>query len=280
MTAHPDSDDDSKLISLVRTPTTRRLTLRRILEVLRRRWRDRIQPLNAFRGVYQTFEEAERNAPRLKPLGYDKADSTDWYLRNLHRVQFGDYPILYWLGSAFADARSILEIGGHLGEAYYGFSTVVEYPDNLTWTVMDVPSIVKAGQELARREKRTNIHFISSLEHPPGADILLSTGALQYLNTQIPQVLAAMQPTPRHLLLNFMPVYDGPSFVTVQNIGTAYCAYRVFNRNELVGSLEALGFTLVDSWKKPRAFDVPNHPERSFKHYTGFYFRRRQRGDV
>ena len=191
------------------------------------------------------------------------------------RVQFGDYPILYWLREAFADGRSVLEIGGHLGEAYYGFSTVVKYPDDLTWTVMDVPSIAKAGTELAVNEKRTNIRFISTLETTRGADIVLSTGTLQYLETDLSDAVARMQTRPKHILINFIPVYDGPSFVTIQNIGTAYCAYRVFNRKEFVQSTEALGFSLVDSWKKPRAFDIPSHPERSFKHYAGFYFRDR-----
>jgi putative methyltransferase (TIGR04325 family) len=167
-----------------------------------------------------------------------------------------------------------------MGEAYYGFSTVLEYPKDMTWTVMDVPSIAKAGALLASREKRTNIHFISSLDGYPGADVLLSTGALQYLDTHLSNALAGMQTRPKHVLINFIPVYDGPSFVTVQNIGTAYCAYRVFNRNEFVDSLRALGFALIDSWKKPRAFDVLDDPERSFKHYTGFYFRYRQPDDV
>ena len=46
---------------------------------------------------------------------------------------------------------------------------------------MDVPSIAKAGAELADKERRTNIQFINSLEDRRGADIVLSTGALQYL---------------------------------------------------------------------------------------------------
>ena len=279
LTATSGASDSSRAPGGIEKLPEVRLTPQRVLQVLRRRWRDRIHPLNGFRGVYQNFRDAELDAPRLKPLGYDQADSTDWYLKNLHRVQFGDYPILFWLRGAFADGRSVLEIGGHMGEAYYGFSTVVQYPDDLTWTVMDVPSVTKAGVELARREGRTNIHFISSLEDQSGADIVLSTGALQYLETQLSDAVARMRTGPRHILINFTPVYDGPSFVTIQNIGTAYCAYRVFNRKEFVDSLEALGFALVDSWKKPRTFAIPSHPERSFNFYTGFYFRDRQRGE-
>jgi len=73
-------------------------------------------------------------------------------------------------------------------------------------------------------------------------------------------------------------VYDGPSFVTLQNIGTVYCPYRVFSRREFVSSLEALDYELVDSWQKPRAFRVPGHPDKSFGAFSGFYFRQRDGG--
>ena len=79
----------------------------------------------------------------------------------------------------------------------------------------------------------------------------------------------------RHVLINVTPVYDGPAFVTVQNVSAVYCAYRIFNRQELVGSLESAGYRLVDSWAKPRRFRVPGHPDKSFDQYSGFYFRAR-----
>lgn len=251
------------------------VSARRLIRALERRLRDSLQPINGFRGVYESFKAAERAAPSLKPLGYDKAESEHWYLPKFAGVQFGDYPILYWLRSALAECRTVLEIGGHMGEAFYGFASVMDYPSGLTWTVLDVPSIAAAGEAFAEKNGHTAIQFASTLEQVNGAEILLSTGALQYLETDLSTAIADFRIRPRHVLINFIPAYDGAPFVTVQNIGTAYCAYRVFNKKEFVDSLERLGYELVASWKKPRNFKVPFYPRRSFEAYSGFYFRLR-----
>jgi putative methyltransferase (TIGR04325 family) len=252
------------------------LTLKRVVASLQRRVRDRIHPLNGFRGVYASFAEAEHSAPRTKPLGYEAANSASWYLNKLAGVQLGDYPVLFWLREAFADSVSVLEVGGHIGEAFYGFEKVVAYPPGLVWTVLDVPSIARVGAGLAREKGRSNVRFVDDLTQTEGADILLSTGALQYIDApDLTATITRFVVKPKHVLINFIPIYDGPAFVTVQNIGSAYCAYRVFNRKEFVGSMEEIGYKLADTWKKPRQFRLPSHPDRSFDSYGGFYFRRR-----
>jgi len=241
------------------------ITLKGVLRAAQRRVLDRVQPVNTFRGVYATFREAERAAPPTKPVGYDSADSADWYLKKLAGVQLEDYPVLYWLRSAFADSNSLLEIGGHIGVAYYGFSSVLQYPASLTWTILDVPSIAAAGEALARERGRTDVRFVTSLADTE-----------QYLDSpNISGTIAGLRVPPKHVLVNITPVYDGPAFVTLQNIGSVYCPYRIFNTRDFVSSLEGVGYELVDSWAKPRAFRVPSHPERSFDTYSGFYFRAR-----
>lgn len=251
------------------------LTPTRVIRAVEKRLRDVVQPLNGFRGVYASFAEAERATPAVRPLGYDCAGSAEWYPQKFNSVQFGDYPVLFWLREAFSDSRTVLEIGGHMGQAFYGFAGVMDYPPGLVWTVLDVPSIVAAGTALAAKKGRSEIRFVSTLEHSPGAEILLSTGALQYLETDLSISVAAFPIRPRHVLINFIPVYDGAAFITVQNIGTAYCPYRVFNRKEFVNSLERLGYDLVASWKRPRNFRIPLHRDKSFDVYSGFYFRLR-----
>jgi putative methyltransferase (TIGR04325 family) len=235
---------------------------------------DRLHPYNAFRGVYATFREAERAAPETKPVGYDAAGAATWFADRLQVVQLQDYPVLFWLRSAFAECRTLLEIGGHVGVAYYGFERFLHYPPGLSWTIFDVPTVVVAGQTLARQRGRTNVRFISTLTETTGAEILLAAGALQYLDaTFLIDSIAAFQIRPQHVFLNAMPVYEGPAFFTLQNIGNVYCPYRVFNRTELVNALEALGYRLIDSWREVRDFRVPGYADRSFKEYSGFYFR-------
>ena len=74
--------------------------------------------------------------------------------------------------------------------------------------------------------------------------------------------------------------HDGPTFFTTQNISAVFCAYRVFSRQELVTSMESLGYQLVDSWATPRKVIVPGHPDKSTGHYGGFYFRAAQGGTL
>ena len=250
------------------------ITPARVFRAIQSRVLDRLQPINANRGVFSSFAEAEQHAPRTKPLGYDDAASDDWYLQKLTGVQLEDYPAVYWLREAFTDSRSVLEIGGHVGVAYYGFSRILRYPAGLRWTILDVPSVAAAGRALATERQRDDLSFVTDLADAPAAEILLAAGSLQYLeHTTLVPILKRLSRLPRHLIINVTPVYDGPSFVTLQNIGTAYCPYRVFNRLEFIGALESLGYRLGDSWAKPRSFRVPGRPERSFEGYSGFYLK-------
>lgn len=250
------------------------ITAGRIVRSLKHRVLARLRPVNSYQGVYSTFTEAAQKAPRGKPLGYDAADSQNWYLNKHTEVQLEDYPVLFWLRGAFENSRSVFEIGGHVGVAYYGFSQVVDYPADLKWTICDVPTVATAGATLAKERGRTNINFVTHPDQAEGADIVLAAGALQYVDSpSLADAIASFRIKPRHVLINTTPVYDGPAFVTLQYIGTAFCPYRIFNREELAGSLKKIGYSLVASWRKERTFRIPGHPDKSFDHYSGFYFR-------
>ena len=250
------------------------LTATRIFQALQVRFQDRLQPINEVRGVYASFAEAIAAAPRTKPLGFDAANAGNWYFDKLNGVQLEDYPVIYWLKRAFADSRSVFEIGGHVGVAYYGFSRVLEYPQDLSWNILDFPSVMEAGEALARQRGQTKLHFAhGGLSTIKGADILMAAGVLQYLETNLATILSNFQQPPKHVLINVTPVYDGPRFTTIQNVGSVYCAYHIFNRQEFLSSLEAIGYRLVDSWTKPRCLHVPGHPDKTLDHYSGFYFR-------
>jgi putative methyltransferase (TIGR04325 family) len=250
------------------------LTVARILRGARLRLHERRQPVNEVRGVYSTFAEAIAAAPATKPLGYDSANAAEWYTDKRAGVQLEDYPVVFWLHQAFADSTSVFEIGGHVGVAYYGFQRILDYPRELSWTILDVPSIMAAGELLARERGATQLRFATGgLADQAGADIILAAGALQYLEADLGAIIGAFRHRPRHVLINVTPVYDGPAFVTIQNVSTVFCPYRVFNRQELITSMNAQGYDLVDCWAKPRRFRVPGHPDKAFDHYSGFYFR-------
>lgn len=246
----------------------------RILRSIRNRIDGRLNPVNSLRGVYASFAEAQAAAPKSKPLGYDAGDTIEWYRHKHEGVSLEDYPVLYWLRAAFESSESVFEIGGHLGVAYYGFSRILAYPGNLAWTICDVPTVKSAGEALARERGRTNLHFVTAPSQCEGADIVMAAGSLQYVESPtLAEAIASFRRRPRHVIVNNSPVYDGPEFVTIQDIGSCFCPYRIFNREALVSSVGRLGYELVDSWSKPRTLRIPGHPARSLDHYSGFYWR-------
>lgn len=250
------------------------LSATRIFQALQVRVQDCIQPTNTVRGVYETFAEAVVAAPRTKPLGYDAANAGNWYYHKLTSIGLEDYPVIYWLKSAMTDSKTLVEIGGHVGIAYYGFSRYLHYPADFSWTILDVPSVMQAGETLARERGQQNLHFAhGGLDAIKGADILMTVGALQYLEANLASTIRNFQQQPKHVIINVTPVYDGPPFITLQNLGSVFCPYRIFNRQELVSSIEAMGYQLIDSWAKPRLLRIPGHPDKTLDHYSGFYFR-------
>jgi putative methyltransferase (TIGR04325 family) len=245
-----------------------------MLRSIQRRISKALYPINSFRGVFESFADAERAAPKFKPVGYDAAGSEHWWAFKLDRILDEDYPALFWLREALAESRSLLDVGGHIGEAFYAFERVLAYPPGFKWTVMDVPTVAEAGRKLALERGASALEFISDYGSTEGADILFAAGALQYIDSPgVADAIRSFRIRPRHLVINKTPIYEGPAFVTLQNIGTAHCPYRIFNRQEFVSELDAEGYRLVDEWTKHRPSHVRFHPEKSFEHYTGMYFK-------
>jgi hypothetical protein len=50
-----------------------------------------------FRGVYSSFEEAAKMAPKTKPIGYDNPESAKMFVENYRIINPCDYPVLFWL---------------------------------------------------------------------------------------------------------------------------------------------------------------------------------------
>ena len=229
-----------------------------------------------YRGVFGSFDEAQASIPAASVSGYDNPESAELYRERTRRVFINDYPMMYWLGRFFTDgARSVFDIGGHIGIAYYAYQKYLSYPAGLRWTVMDVPAVNAAGERWAKEhDAAARLHFADEVGKASGADLLFAAGSLQYLSYSLIEALQGMVHKPRFLLLNSVPIHMRESFFTVQNIGTACCPYRVTAEREFLGGLASLGYELQDRWENPqRSCIIPFHPERSLDRYFGFAFR-------
>ena len=239
--------------------------------------RRRRHPLNGFRGVFRDFDEAGRAAPASSAIGYDNPSAASFYRELLDQVRHDDYPVLLWLVRALKGSRTLLEIGGHVGVAYYSFERLIGFPAELTWTILDTPAVAEAGRQLAHERGRSNVRFITDFSQVEGpVDVLFASGSLQYVpGPLLPERIGAMASPPRHILINKTPVTNNEGFVTLQNLSVTYCPYRVHSYTQLVDPLLSLGYELVDSWQKDRRLVVQGHPDRTLEHYSGFYLTRR-----
>jgi len=130
----------------------------------------------ANRGVYRSFAEASLSAPRAAKIGFDHDALVDEFSDRAGRIFPYDYPALFWLRPALLDAKRVFDIGGHIGVHYYAYERYLRYSPDLIWQICEVPAIVKAGAEQARRRGISNLIFTSSLDDVDGKGELVADG--------------------------------------------------------------------------------------------------------
>jgi putative methyltransferase (TIGR04325 family) len=233
--------------------------------------------VNLFRGVYKNFQEATDSAPSTKPIGYDHPEPANMYIDRTEQVYSSDYPALFWLSSILKTNCKVFDLGGHVGVSYYAYQQYLNYPAGLQWLICDVPEVTRSGKNLAEKKKDSRLTFTNDYDAVDGYDVLLASGSLQYIEASLADLLNPIQNKPRHIIINLLPVYDGNSFVTLQNIGTAFCPYQIFNKTGLIESLISIGYECIDIWRnEEKECGIPFHPEHSLDVYHGFYFRAAQ----
>src|SRR3546814_17478477 len=84
-----------------------------------------------------------------------------------------------------------------------------------------------AGRRWAQgHDAERQLSFTDSVEHADGQDILLRTGALQYLDYTHPELMQRLRRKPRHVLVNLTPMHPDRSLFTLQNLTIEHCQYR------------------------------------------------------
>lgn len=230
-----------------------------------------------FRGVFHSANEAVASAPAMLPIGYDQPAAAAMYRDRLEDVSLSDYPVLYWLRLLVGNANGIFDYGGHVGIKYYSYRKYLPFPAEFVWTVCDVPHVARAGADLAReRGEEQRLRFVTDFSEVAGRSILFCSGSLQYIEEHLDLKLERVSNRPPHVVINDAPFGQGPTFFTLNSIGTALCPYKIQNREEFLTGMQRLGYELVDQWTIPnKTCIVPLHPERSVYEYSGLYLRLR-----
>ena len=229
----------------------------------------------SWKGIYSSFAEATAAPHRGKLVGYDHEATARREEPNLEVMNPADYPMLFWLEKLLPQTRTVFDLGGNLGLAWYSYRHYLAFPAGLRWTVCELPAIAAAGRELAAKKNAGQLFFTDRPRDASGADIYFSCGALQYIEEPLGAMLAKLGDPPRHLLINRVPFCDGPGFITLQNNDNWVSPYKVENCDTFMRGIESLGYELVDSWKVARRLEVLLSPAHHAEHYHGMYFRRK-----
>lgn len=228
---------------------------------------------NLFRGVFHSMAESADSAPSSKGIGYDQPKAAAMYQDRMMTVFHTDYPLLFWLNPLMKAGIRVFDLGGHVGVSFYAYERYIAYPKDMKWQVCDVPAVTDLGEAQAKERNKESLSFTNDYAEMDGSDVLFASGSLQYIEQDLADIISELVSPPGHLLINMLPVHDEHACVTLQNIGTAYCPYRIFKADEFIASICNSGYKLIDRWENPgKACDIPFYEEYSVNPYTGFYF--------
>jgi len=225
-----------------------------------------------FAGCYATYAEAMAAIPQGRVAGWDNAGCAAIFDGPLP-TQPSAHAVFFWLSRLVGEGTRLVDYGGGPAVTYRLYAQRAAMPTGLRWTVVDVPAIVAEGRRVAAAGGLEGVAFADSLAEAGPCDILLSAGALQYMEHSVPGLLAGMAERPRHIILNKVPLTDGAAYWSLQNQGPAVCPYRIYNTRDFLAYFDAEGYALVDRWQVAELnCDIPFHPDRSIAEQAGFMF--------
>ncbi|RZI96465.1 MAG: methyltransferase, TIGR04325 family [Variovorax sp.] len=251
--------------SVLPKPILRSLLQRRFLAT--RSWS------NQHWGVFDSFAAARQWAVEHGEKPHFELDQLGW-LKSRLVLKTHDYPMLFWLARAL-DGRParVFDLGGSVGVSFLAYRQALPFAADLQWQVCELPETVALGVGVAREYQAPQLSFTSDVQMGSGADVLFTAGTIQYIETPLPQTLAALAEPPRHVLINRLPLTRQRGFVTLQHSGTAMSPNAIANDREFVQGMVGAGYRLVDRWRcLENATHIPLHPELVVPWFHGFYF--------
>ena len=224
-------------------------------------------------GIYASYADAMAAVPPSRLAGWDNDDSASLWLHNIGPVRPSTYPVFFWLSQLLRENMALVDVGGSIGLTYYAYHRYTTLPAGATWTVVEVPHIAAQGEKIRLRENAANLSFCDDLTRPDRCDVLLSAGALQFMERSIPGLLESMRCKPRYILLNKLPMTQGEDCWTLQNYGPAVTPNRLFNEQAFLAYFAGHGYRMRDRWGVPDLkLIIPFYPDRFINEFTGYLF--------
>ena len=227
-------------------------------------------------GVYPSYDAARAAVPASRKFGYDNPETGNLYPYLLEFTKISDFAALFYLSWLVKPGYRIFDFGGNTGVLFYNYQRRWAMPPGVQWIVCDLPAVIEAGRVFARAQPSDGLIFTSNFRDAAGADLLFTSGTLQYVPETVAELVANLgDAKPGHVLVNRTAMWDHETFFTLQSLGPAVCPYRVQNRREFVDGMEAEGYRVKDSWECPESkINVRWHIHHRIRAYAGFLLER------
>lgn len=213
-------------------------------------------PRSVWNGVYERFADAPACGRGLE--GEIWARSTQARLGSILSspddgndpaatlVQHGYLlPVVAAMLTAARSRLAILDFGGGPGFSYPPVARALVRFEGLKFHVVDSnPEVCELGRRAFADDSRITFHTgLSTVEGP--LDLAHFGSSLHYVDDWLELLRNVAARRPAGLLLSDVPAGPIPTFVTLQDYYGSRIPVRFWNRDDLVGAIEALGFRLT-----------------------------------
>lgn len=255
----------------------------RIVRVLRDNFF--LKPLFAaalgFRQKFDSFAQACHAAKAYSTLGHEDTANAARHLESIERLRESDYAVLYHWTRLNPQPRSVLDLGGNIGNLLYSYERYLQFPGDLRWNVVELPNVKMQGERLAAQRHERRIHYFDSIRDVGEVDLFLASGCLHYFDEPLPVLLAQLVHLPPLVFINRVPASAGAEIYTVQDGWNYLVPCKIRNRDELINGMREIGYDAIATWDANEMREiVPLYPESSAFRYAGFYFAKPDSGII
>ena len=159
------------------------------------RWPLMAAAYRAFVGFYRPFSslaEADLAVAPYANAGHENRGSAALHLKLNERAGPSDYAAMFHLRTILTSSFRIFDFGGNVGNLFRCFSSYIELPPGLVWQVHDLASVVAHGRELSAGRGLSQLRFTEEWQDASGADLLLASGSLHYIDMPLSQLLGQL----------------------------------------------------------------------------------------
>jgi putative methyltransferase (TIGR04325 family) len=179
-------------------------------------------------GYYRTYEEANRDIPAAtwEHLPSESIQTSVQAITSPDNVlAWNERLLAIALAQAWNPNKQlrVIDFGGNFGGHISTFLKIAR-DASYSWTVIEIPTIVEEGRK--RIPPGAPLRYETEIERAPASpDLIVASGALQYLPAPYEMLIRFANVNPRLVFLDRVPFVDGKEdFLTLQHVPGRYFA--------------------------------------------------------